>query len=99
MTRSPTAAHFAKLRQDHRQLLLRCIACNRKRRNRHHALCHTDAALDKTDCESVETTVRKRMIRFARFVARMSNGRFLKLLMLAMWTGKMTTRKGKKMIG
>ena len=50
-------------------MLLRCLGC-RKRKREYHVLFY-DNALFRTDFESVETTVRRRRILFAGFVARM----------------------------
>ena len=77
VTLSPTVAHLAILRKTHHRLLLRCIGWKRKHGDGYHVLSYVDA-LAKTDCENVETTVRKRRILFAGFVARMGNERLPK---------------------
>ena len=77
-TWSPSVAHLAILRTAHHRLLLRCIVGQKiKRRDGSHTLSYADA-LAKTDCENVETTVRKRRILSAGFVARMDNERLPK---------------------
>ena len=65
----PTVAHLAILPTAHHRLLLRCIAWNRKPRDGYHMLSYADAPAE-TVCQNVETTVRKRIILFAWFVAR-----------------------------
>ena len=52
----------------------------RKHGDGYHVLSFADA-LAKTGCENVETTVRKRRILFAGFVARMGNERLPKRVM------------------
>ena len=73
-------AHLAILRKTHHRLLLRCIGRKRKHGDGYRQLSYADA-LAKTGCENVETTVRKRRILFAGFVARMGNVRLHKRVM------------------
>ena len=80
VTWSPTAAHLAILRKTHDRLLLRYIGWKRKHGDDYHVLSYADAFV-KTGCENVETTVRKRRILFAGFVARMGNERLPKRVM------------------
>ena len=85
---SPTVGHLAILRTAHHRLLLRCIVGQKiKRRDGSHTLSYADA-LAKTDCENVETTVRKRRIFFAGFVARMGNERLPKRVMFGELEGE-----------
>ena len=77
VTWSPTVVYLAILRTAHRRLLLRCIGWKRKRHDSYYMLCFADA-LAETDCENVETTVRKRSMLFAGFVARTDNVRLRK---------------------
>ena len=56
---SPTVAHLAILRTDHHQLVLRCIAWKRKRRDGYGMLSYPDT-LAKTGSENVDTTVRSK---------------------------------------
>ena len=80
VTWSPTVTHLAILRTAHHRLLLRCIRWKKKRRDGYHMLSYTDS-LANTDRENVKTTVRKRRILFAGFVARMDNERLPKRVM------------------
>ena len=71
--------HYAKLRTVHHQLLLRTIGFSRRQRTDHvcmykYVLSYSKA-LKQTQCESVETVVRKRRLLFAGAVARKNNGR------------------------
>ena len=77
---SPSMTHLVILRTTHHRLLLRCIGWKRKRRDGYHMLSSADA-LAKIGFENVETTVRKRRVLFARFVARMDNERLPKRVM------------------
>ena len=54
-------------------MLLRCLG-GRKRKREDHILSYANALL-RTDSESVETTVRRRRMLFAGFVARMGEER------------------------
>ena len=56
---------------------IRCIAWKSKPRDGFHIFSCADAQT-KTVCENVQTTVRKREIRFAAFVARVGNERLVK---------------------
>ena len=76
---SPTVGHLAILRTAHHRLLLRCIGWMKKRRDGYHMF--DGDALAKTGCENVETTVRKRRILFAGFVAGVDNERLPKRVM------------------
>ena len=73
-------AHLAILRAAHHRLLLRCIGWKDERCDGYHMLTYA-YALAKTGRENVETTVRKRRIFFAKFVARMDNERLPKRVM------------------
>ena len=78
VTWSPPMAHLAILWTAHHRFLLRCIGYKRKPRHGYLIFSYADA-LAKTGCE---TTVRKWMISFAGFVARMCNARLSKRVML-----------------
>ena len=75
MTWSPKKPDYDRLRRVHRSMLLRCLGW-RKRKRYDHTLSYADA-LAKTASESIEETVRKRRMLFARFVARMGEERLL----------------------
>ena len=79
VTWSPTVAHLAILRTAHHRWFLRCIGWKRKRRDgdNFHMISYADA-LAKTGCENVGTTVRKRRMLFAWFLARFDNERLPK---------------------
>ena len=68
VTWTPSKADYGRLRKAHHQMLLRCLG-SRKRKRENHILSYANALL-RTDSESVETTVRRRRILFAGFVAR-----------------------------
>ena len=95
VTWSPTVAHLAILRTAHHGLLLRCIGWKRKPRDGYHMLSHADA-LAKTGCENVETTVRKRRILFAGFVARTGNEILPKRVMFGGLDGGMGYLEGQE---
>ena len=81
VTSSPTVAHLAILRTAHHWLLHRCLRWKRRPRDGYHVPSYADA-LAETGCENVGTTVRKRRILFAGFVARMGTERQPKRVML-----------------
>ena len=65
--------HFAELRSAHHRFLLRIIGFQRQQRTDH--LMSYAKALKKAQCESVETTIRKRRVLFAGAVQRTHNER------------------------
>ena len=65
--------HFAELRTAHHRFLLRIIGFQRRQRTDH--LMSYAKALKKAQCESVETTIRKRRLLFAGGVQRTHNER------------------------
>ena len=65
--------HFAELRTVHHKFLLRIIGFQRRQSTDH--LMSYAKALKKAQCESVETTVRKRRLIFAGAVERTTNER------------------------
>ena len=77
--------HYAKLRTVHHQLLLRTIGFSRRQRS-DHVLSYSKA-LKKTQCESVETTVRKRRLLFAGAVAIKHDGRLPRRVMFGALSG------------
>ena len=87
VTWNPTVAHLDIPRKTRRRLLLRCIGWNREHSDGYHILSDADV-LAKTGCENVETTVRKRKIFFAGFVARVSNKRVPNRVKYGNWRGK-----------
>jgi len=88
VTWSPSKADYDRLRKVHHQMLLRCLGW-RKRKREDHILSYANALL-RTDSESVETTVRRRRILFAGFVARMGEERLPRRVMF----GEMLGGKG-----
>ena len=68
VTWNPNKADYDRLRKVHQQMLLRRLGWWKRKREDHILSC-AKAPL-KTDSESVETTVRRRRILFAGFVAR-----------------------------
>ena len=69
VTWSPSKANYDRLREVHHQMLLWCLGW-RQRKREDHILSYANALL-RTDSERVETTVRRRRMLFAGFVARM----------------------------
>ena len=88
VTWSPSKADYGRLRKAHHQMLLRCLGW-RKRKREDLILSYANALLRK-DSESVETTVRRRRILFAGFVARMGEERLPRRVMF----GEMLGGKG-----
>ena len=77
--------HFAELRTAHHNLLLRIIGFQRRQRTDH--LMPYAKALKKAQCESVETTIRKRRILFAGGVQRTTNERLTYRVMFGTLAG------------
>ena len=73
VTWSPRKADYDRLRKVDHQRPLRCFGWRKRKREDHILSCAN--ALLRTDSESVETTVRRRRILFAGFVARMGEER------------------------
>ena len=85
--------HFAKLRTAHHHLLLRIIGFERRQRTDH--LMSYAKALKKTQCESVETTIRKRRLLFAGAVARKHGGRLPKRVLSGTLSGGQNPGRGR----
>ena len=84
---SPSKADYGRLRKVHHQMLLRRLGWL-KRKREDHILSYANALL-RIDSESVETTVRRRRILFAGFVARMGKERLPRRVMFGkMFGGK-----------
>ena len=71
ITWTPGKEHFAELRTAHHRFLLRIIGFHRRQRTDH--LMSYTKALKKAQCDSVETTIRKRRLLFAGVVQRTHN--------------------------
>ena len=69
-TWTPLKGHYAKFRTTHHRMLLRILGC--KSPNMLRILSYKDA-LQRTECESIETTVRTRRLLWARAVLRMGD--------------------------
>ena len=81
VTWSPRACYYDTLRRTHHRFLTRCIVGWRKYNNRaDHLIFYLDTLI-KTGSESIEATLRRRRILFARFVARMEDTRRPKCVM------------------
>ena len=76
--------HFAELRTAHHTLLLRIIGFQRRQHTDH--LMSYVKALKKAQCESVETTIRKRRL-FAGAVQRTTNERLTHRVMFGTLAG------------
>ena len=68
--------HYTKLRTVHHRVLLRIIGAQRKRPD--HRMTSYNCALEITQCESIETTLRTRRFLWVRTLTRMSGGRLPK---------------------
>ena len=79
VTWSPRACHYDPLRRLQQRFLARCIGW-RKHNRADHAISYLDTLI-KTGSESIETTLRRRRISFAGFVARMEDMRLPKCVM------------------
>ena len=71
--------HYSKLRTVHHRVLL-CIIGARRRRSDHGILSY-NRALELTECESSETTLRASRLLWARALIRMGDGRLPKHVM------------------
>ena len=78
-------------------MLLRYLGW-RKRNREDHILSYANALL-RTDSESVETTVRKRRVLFAGFVARMGEERLLRRVMFREMLGVKATPRDRSETG
>ena len=76
ITWSPRACHYDTLRPAHHSFLTRSIGW-RKNDRADHPISYLDTLI-KTGSESIEVTLRRRRILFARFVARMKDTRLPK---------------------
>ena len=85
MTCSPNKLDYARLRRVNHSMLLRCLGWWKQKRD-DHTLSYTDA-LAKTASESIEATVGKRRLLFARFVARMGEERLPQRVMFGELVG------------
>ena len=65
--------HYAKLRTVHHLVLLHIIGAQRKRPD--HRMTSYNRALEITRCESIETTLRAKILLWAGMLIRMSSGR------------------------
>ena len=77
--------HFAELRTAHHRFLLRIIGFQRRQRTDH--LMSYAKALEKAQCESVETTNRKRSLLFAGAVQRTHYERLTRRVMFGTMAG------------
>ena len=79
VTWSPCACYYDTLRRAHHRFLTRCIGW-RKHNRADHPISYLDTSI-KTGSESIEATLRRRQILFARFVARTEDTRLPKCVM------------------
>ena len=79
VTWSPRACHYDTLHRAHHKFLTRCIV-GRKHNRADHPISYLDALI-KTGSGSIEATLRRRRILFARFVARKEDTRLPKCVM------------------
>ena len=93
VTWSPSTCHY-KLRRAHHRFLTRCIGWRKQNRAKHPISCLD--TLIKTGSESTETTLRRRRILFAGFVARMEDTRLRKCVMFGELVGGAGCMEGKE---
>ena len=77
--------HFAELQTPHHRFLLRVTGFQRGQRTYH--LISYSKALQKAQCESVKTTIRKRRLLFAGDVQRTHNERLARRAMFGTMAG------------
>ena len=85
VTWSLRACHYDTLRRVHHRFLTRCIGW-RKHNRADHPISYLDTLL-KTGSESIEATLRRKQILFARFVARMVDARLPKCIVFGEMVG------------
>ena len=85
VTWSPRACHYDTLRRAHHSSLTRCISW-RKNDSADYPISYLDTLI-KTGSESIESTLRRRRILFAGFVARMEDMRLPKCVMFGELVG------------
>ena len=86
--------HYAKLRTVHHRVLLRIIGAQRKRPD--HRMTSYNRALEITGCESIETTLRTRILLWAGTLLRMSGGRLPKRIVFGNLEGAVRRGRGGK---
>ena len=86
--------HYAKLLTVHHRVLLRIIEAQRKRPD--HRMTSYNRALEKTWCESIETTLPTRRLLWAGTLLRMSDGRLPKRIMFGNLEGAVLRGRGGK---
>ena len=85
VTWSPCACHYGTLRRAHHSFLTRCIGWRKDDRD-DYLISYLDTLI-KTGSESIEATLRRTRILFARFVARVENTRLPKCVMFGAIVG------------
>ena len=78
---------FAEVRTAHHRFLLRIIGFQHRQRTDHLIMSYAKV-LKKAHCESVETTIRKRRLLFARAVQRTNNERLTRRVMFGTMAGE-----------
>ena len=86
--------YYAKLRDVHHRVLLRIIGAQRKRPD--HRMTSYNRALEITRCESIETTLRTKILLWAGTLLQMSGGRLPKRIMLGNLEGAVRRGRGGK---
>ena len=86
--------HYAKLRTVHHRVLLRIIGAQLKRPD--HRMTSYNRALEITGYESIETTLRTRILLWAGTLLRMSGGRLPKRVVFGNLEGAVSRGRGGK---
>ena len=74
-----TGGHYDQLRTVHHRLLRRCVGSYKENKTDH--VMSYQSVLEKTGCETIETTVRRRRLLLAGNIARMDKTRLPKRMM------------------
>ena len=93
MTWTVGQEHFADLRTEHHNLLLRIMGYHRRQRTDH--LMSWAKARKKAQCESVETTIRKRRLLVAAAVQRTTNEQLTHRVMFETMAGRVNPGPGR----
>ncbi len=71
--------HYDTLRRAHHHHLLRCVGFKKKEKTDHLIAYHE--LLERTDCESIEATIRRRRLLWAGKIVRMDDSRLPKVML------------------
>ena len=98
-TWSPYACHYDTLRLAHHRFLTRCIGWRKHNRTDRPIPCLDTLIKTGSESESIEATLRRRRILFARFVVRMEDTRLPKCVMFEEFVGSWAVWGARKKSG